>query len=204
MTLSSQSEESAPPVPTKDPGIDAPPVYQPSPNGPSSNEGTNFSTSGSGSGTNDSTTGIAVTAQSPLAANTLSPSPVSRRAGPLHSPPSPNDVSIPFYSNPPPTADHLVHQPDRKDPTSLPTTDNGHGNTAGQSRSNGKPSAFACLTLHSNDKIGSANLSAAVTNDLDGVIRAKWTKGIQKWAYEDGGWCWQLNGKPCTSAHTRT
>lgn len=101
---------------------------------------------------------------------------------------STNEICIPFYSNPPPAPD----LPDHKAPILA--------DVRRPSKETDRMPPFACLTLHSNDKLGSTNLSAEITNDLDRVIRAKWTKGVKQWAHEDGGWCWQLQGKPCKRA----
>lgn len=180
-----------PPVPHKrDP--DAPPVYQPangngngysSSSGPST-ESTVVNAHDAYNQLNTLPTGSAPPARPPGAAPSL----------PMHSAPTANEVSIPFYSNPPPGPDHPALQADRK----LPILDDVQ--RPGPSREiTDRPPRFGCLTLHSNDKLGATNLPSEVMNDLDRVIRAKWSKGVQKWAYEDGGWCWQLNGKPCTS-----
>lgn len=182
---SEQSDGAPPAVPIKtksDP--DAPPSYQPAPsdgrplNGPSS---------------------VTFLSRNQIEAassayNSLQPHPsrhphTDRGPLPLHTPPSPNDISIPFYSNPAPRAPATAPPHDRKEPILA--------DVRRPSKEADRSPAFACLTLHSSDKLGSTNLPAEVTNDLDRVIRSKWAKGVQKWAYEDGGWCWQLSGKPC-------
>ena len=177
-------EETRPPVPQKT--EDAPPSYQPS-DAPSTSAPSTHHTSHSHATTPSlSPTGGSSTYSHPphIAQNGQS----SRPPHPTTS--SPGEISIPFYSNPPPPPDLPDHKPPIISDVRRPS------NLRKDTEMDRMPS-FACLTLHSNDKLGSTNLSAEITNDLDGVIRSKWAKGVKQWAHEDGGWCWQLQGKPC-------
>lgn len=167
------------PPPRADP--DAPPRYQPS--------------------SQDASTSTTISSRPSQPHNgigTQSPDPrttLTAYADPVHAHPRQSsftgpgpEISIPFYSNPPPAQDQDYKPPILAD---LPPSTS--------ARAVDKSPAFAALTLLSNDRLGSTNFSSEITNELDRVIRAKWAKGVQKWAFEDGGWCWQLQGKPCMS-----
>lgn len=178
MAISTDQEETSPPVPHKN-DRDAPPSYAPT-DGPSTSTPTTHYNS------------HAPPMGSPTAAILAYSNPTPAQNGQSSRPPDPiiqssNEISIPFYPNPPPRPD----LPDHKRPIL--------SDIRRPSKEMDRMPPFACLTLHSNDKLGSTNLSADITNDLDGVIRSKWAKGVKQWAHEDGGWCWQLQGKPCKS-----
>lgn len=177
MAISTDPEERPPRVPEKEP--DAPPSYQPA-DGPST-----------------SSTLVPVVSET-AGSSSAALSAYNRSSTAQHGQSSrgmrstSNEISIPFYSNPPPAPDLPDRKPPR--PADAPIS----------SKETEPVRSFACLTLHSNDKLGSTNFSSEHTNELDKVIRAKWAKGIKQWAHEDGGWCWQLNGKPCMSLSDST
>lgn len=133
------------------------------------------------------------------------PTPVS---APLHTRPGQGEISIPFYSNPPPNpTDPTLGLDNKLRITSSTGEGSGSGSRhrepgrgAGSSSSNEKKSStFACLTLLANDKLAATNFSPDVVHSVDEVIRQKWAKGVAKHQYEDEYWNWQLEGKPCES-----
>lgn len=182
MTMATEHEEAPPPPVPRKADPDAPPVYKPSDGPPVTLANTDSHTTTTSTSSSQSPSGVWSAYTNPV------PLSQQQRAA-SYARPSPDEISIPFYSNPPPAPDHPARVAERKEPIL--------SDAPRPSKEIDRLPSFACLTLHSNDKLGSANLSAEITNDLDGVIRSKWAKGVQKWAFEDGGWCWQLQGKPC-------
>lgn len=138
--------------------------------------------------------------------------PTSSRAipapAPLHSRPSAGEVSIPFYSNPPPNPDDPSLGLDKKlliatSPSAISHSSHAaaglqEANASSTSSADRKSSRYACLTLLSNDKLAATNFAPDMVHSIDEVIRQKWAKGVAKHAFEDEYWGWQLEGKPCT------